>query len=129
MKNLWDDFKKFLFQGDLVAVAVAFVLGLAFKSIVDSVVNDLMMPMVGIVVGKASFADLTLEINDAVIRYGAFITAVINFLIIGATLFVVVKTYEKLRSLRSAAEKAADPTELDVLAEIRDLLRDQQPSA
>jgi large conductance mechanosensitive channel len=123
VSNLWDDFKKFIMQGDLVSVAVAFILGLAFKTVVDSLVNDVIMPFIGIIVGKSSFSDLTVTVNDAVIRYGSFISALINFLIIGATLFVVVKAYEKLRDLRSPAEKAADPTELEVLEEIRDLLR------
>jgi len=124
--NLWADFKKFIMQGDLVAVAVAFILGLAFKSVVDSLVNDIIMPIVGIAVGKTSFSELTITINDAVIRYGSFIQWVINFLIIGATLFVVVKVYEHMKNLRSREEKEEDPSELDVLTEIRDLLRRQQ---
>jgi len=126
--NLWADFKKFIMQGDLVAVAVAFILGLAFKSVIDSLVNDILMPIVGIAVGKASFSALTVTINDAVIRYGSFIQWVINFLIIGATLFVVVKVYEHMKNLRSREEKEEDPSELDVLTEIRDLLRRQQAS-
>lgn len=124
MRRLWDDFKKFIMQGDLVSVAVAFILGLAFKTLVDSLVNDVLMPVVGIAVGKTSFDALTITINDAVIRYGAFIGEMINFVIVGATLFVIVKAYEKLRSLRSRAEKEADPSELEVLTEIRDLLRE-----
>ena len=127
MANLWNDLKKFIMQGDLVAIAVAFILGLAFKAVVDSIVNDLIMPAIGIVFGKASFADLTVTINGAIIRYGAFLTALLNFLIIGVTLFVVVKVYERLKRLRSPAEKAADPSELEVLTEIRDLLRSQRP--
>ncbi|MBM3674913.1 MAG: large conductance mechanosensitive channel protein MscL [Actinobacteria bacterium] len=125
MKKFWDEFKHFVMQGDLVSVAVAFIIGLAFKTLVDSLVNDLLMPIVGIVLGKTSFADLTLTLNDAVIRYGAFITQVFNFAIIAATLFVIVKAYERLRSLRSREEKEADPTELEVLTEIRDLLRER----
>lgn len=128
MHNLWNDFKKFIMQGDLVAIAVAFILGLAFKQVVDSVVNDIVNPIIGAVIGKATFNDLTLDIGDGVIRIGSFISVLINFLIVGATLFVVVKAYEKLRSLRSPAEKAADPSELEVLVEIRELLRNQQRS-
>jgi large conductance mechanosensitive channel len=124
--NLWADFKKFIMQGDLVSVAVAFILGLAFKTVVDSLVNNVIMPFIGAVFGKPSFDDLTLEIGDGVLRYGLFINALINFLIIGATLFVVVKVYEKMKSMRSPQEKAADPSELEVLTEIRDLLRAQQ---
>jgi large conductance mechanosensitive channel len=123
MHNLWNDFKKFLLQGDLVSLAVAFILGLAFKQVVDSVVNDIINPIIGAVIGKPTFNDLTIEIGDGVIRIGSFISVLINFLIVGATLFVIVKAYEKLKSLRSPAEKEADPSELDVLVEIRELLK------
>ncbi|MEY3360422.1 MAG: hypothetical protein RL531_141 [Actinomycetota bacterium] len=122
MKNLWSDFKKFLVQGDLVAVAVAFVIGAAFKALVDAFVGAIMMPLVGAIFGQPSFTDLTVQVGSGVVAYGLFIDAVINFLIIAATLFVVVRAYEKLRNLRSQEEKAADPTELDVLLEIRDAL-------
>ena len=129
MNNLWSDFKKFIMQGDLVAVAVAFIIGLAFKTVVDSLVNDIIMPIVGAIVGEPSFDQLTFTIGDGVIRYGAFINAIINFLIIAATLFVVVRVYEKMKEMRSPAEKAEDPSELDVLVEIRDALQRQQPRA
>jgi large conductance mechanosensitive channel len=128
VSNLWADFKKFIMQGDLVAVAVAFIIGLAFKTVVDSLVNDIIMPFIGAIVGKPSFGDLTLGVGDGIIRYGSFINAIINFLIIAATLFVIVRVYEKMKNLRSPAEKAEDPSELDVLTEIRDLLRQQQDS-
>ena len=126
MKNLWSDFKKFLVQGDLVAVAVAFVIGAAFKALVDAFVGAIMMPLVGAIFGQPTFADLTVKVGDGVVAYGLFIDAVINFLIIAATLFVVVQSYERLRSMRSKEEKAADPTELDVLIEIRDALAQRQ---
>ncbi len=129
MQNLWNDFKKFILQGDLVSLAVAFILGLAFKQVVDSVVNDIVNPIIGAIIGKPTFNDLTIELGDGVIRIGSFISVLINFLIVGATLFVIVKAYEKLKSLRSPAEKEADPSEIDVLVEIRELLRNQQRSA
>jgi len=122
VSDLWSDFKKFVMQGDLVAVAVAFIIGLAFKTVVDSLVNDVIMPIIGAVFGKASFDDLTLKIGDGVVFYGRFINAIINFLIIAATLFVIVKVFEAMKARRSPAEKAEDPTELEVLTEIRDLL-------
>jgi large conductance mechanosensitive channel len=109
-------------QGDLVAVAVAFIIGLAFKTVVDSLVNNIIMPIVGAIFGKPSFDDLTFKIGDGVVQYGLFINAIINFVIIAATLFVIVKVYEAMKARRSPAEKAEDPTELDVLTEIRDLL-------
>jgi large conductance mechanosensitive channel len=122
VSNLWSDFKKFVMQGDLVAVAVAFIIGLAFKTVVDSLVNDVIMPIIGAIFGKPSFDDLTLKIGDGVVFYGRFINAIINFAIIAATLFVIVRVYEAMKARRSPAEKAEDPTELDVLTEIRDLL-------
>ena len=122
MNNLWNDFKKFVMQGDLVAVAVALILALAFKQVVDALVDFILMPIVGAIFGKPSFDELTFELGDGVVQYGAFITILINFLIVAATLFVVVKVYEAMKARRSPAEKAEDPTELDVLTEIRDLL-------
>lgn len=128
MKDLWADFKKFIMQGDLVAIAVAFVLGAAFKTVVDVLVNAVIMPIVAIPFGKPSFDDVVITVNDSRILIGTFITAVISFLIIGATLFVVVKAYEKMKSLRSREEIAEDPTEVELLGEIRDLLKQQRAS-
>ena len=122
MSKIMSDFKKFIMQGDLVAIAVAFIIGLAFKTVVDSLVNDVITPLIGAIFGKPSFGDLTLGIGDGVIHYGLFVNAIINFLIVAATLFVVMRAYEALKSMRSPAEKAEDPTELEVLTEIRDLL-------
>ena len=110
-------------QGDLVSVAVALAIGLAFKTLVESIVNDIVMPLVGAIFGKPSFNKLTLTLGKGVIHYGLFINSVLNFLIIAVTLFVVVQAYEKLRIFRSAEDQAADPTELELLTEIRDLLR------
>jgi large conductance mechanosensitive channel len=126
MSNLWSDFKKFLMQGDLVAIAVAFILALAFKTVVDAFVYGVIMPIVAAVFGQPSFDDVTIDIGDGVIRIGTFINAVITFVIIGATLFVIVKTYERMKSLRTPAEKEEDPSEVELLVEIRDLLRTQR---
>lgn len=128
MKDLWADFKKFIMQGDLVAIAVAFVLGAAFKTVVDVMVNAVIMPIVAIPFGKPSFDDVVITVNDSRILIGTFITALISFLIIGATLFVVVKAYEKMKALRSREEIAEDPSEVELLGEIRDLLKQQRAS-
>ncbi|MGZ4675616.1 MAG: large conductance mechanosensitive channel protein MscL [Acidimicrobiia bacterium] len=123
MTDLWSDFKKFLMQGDLVAIAVAFILGGAFKTVVDSLVANVFTPIVGGIFGQTDFSSLTLKIGDVRIAYGAFLNAVISFVIIGATLFVIVKAYEKMKAMRSPEETAADPSEVDLLTEIRDLLQ------
>jgi large conductance mechanosensitive channel len=126
MSNLWNDFKKFLMQGDLVALAVAFILAAAFKAVVDSFVADVITPIIAAIGGKPNFDDVTIDIGDGVIRIGSFINTIVSLIIIGAVLFAIIKAYEKLKSMRSAAEKAEDPSELDVLTEIRDLLRAQR---
>ncbi|MGZ6953077.1 MAG: large conductance mechanosensitive channel protein MscL [Acidimicrobiia bacterium] len=123
MTDLWSDFKKFLMQGDLVTIAVAFILGGAFKTVVDSLVANVFTPIVGGIFGQTDFSSLTLKIGDVRIAYGAFLNAVISFVIIGATLFVIVKAYEKMKAMRSPEETAADPSEVDLLTEIRDLLQ------
>lgn len=125
MKALWDDFKKFLLKGDLVAIAVAFILAGAFKVIVDSFVADVITPILAAIGGKPNFDDVTIDIGDGVIRIGSFLNTIISFVIIGFVLFGIVKMYEKAKSLRSAEEVADDPDTVDVLIEIRDLLKER----
>src|SRR6187551_3346516 len=84
------EFKDFLLRGNIVELAVAFVLGVAFGALVNSFVNNLVMPIVAMIIGKPDFSDLTFTINDAVFRYGAFITDVIQFVAIGAAVFFFV---------------------------------------
>jgi large conductance mechanosensitive channel len=120
------DFKKFVTKGNVLDLAVAVILGIAFGLLVNSFVKDIIMPIIGAVVGKPSFNDLTLGIGDGVIRYGSFLTLLVNFLIIAFVLFVIVQAAEKLQNMRSQADKEEDPSELDVLTEIRDLLRQQR---
>jgi large conductance mechanosensitive channel len=84
------EFKDFVFRGNIVELAVAFVMGLAFAAVVNSLVENLVMPVIATVIGKPDFSDLTFTINDAVYRYGAFITDVIQFLAIAAAVFFFV---------------------------------------
>jgi large conductance mechanosensitive channel len=121
------DFKKFVTKGNVLDLAVAVIIGIAFGLLVNSFVKDIIMPIVGAVVGKPSFNDLTLGIGDGVIRYGSFLTLLVNFLIIAFVLFLIVQAAEKLQRMRGAKEIAADPTEVELLVEIRDLLRQRQP--
>ena len=81
------EFRDFLMRGNIVELAVAFVMGLAFAALINSLVNDLVMPVIAMIIGKPDFSDLTFTINDAVFRYGAFITAAIQFLAIAAAVF------------------------------------------
>ena len=84
------EFKDFLLRGNIVELAVAFVIGLAFAAVVNSLVNNLVMPIIAMIIGKPDFSDLTFTINDAVFRYGAFITDVIQFVAIAAAVFFFV---------------------------------------
>lgn len=81
------EFRDFLFRGNIIELAVAFVMGLAFAAVVNSLVNNLVMPVIAMIIGKPDFSDLTFTINDAVFRYGAFITDVIQFVAIAAAVF------------------------------------------
>jgi large conductance mechanosensitive channel len=91
------DFKDFLFRGNIVELAIAFVMGLAFAAVVNSLVNDLVMPVIAMIIGKPDFSDLTFTINDAKFRYGAFITAVISFVAIAfAVFFFIVKPVQSM---------------------------------
>jgi large conductance mechanosensitive channel len=101
------DFRDFLLRGNIVELAVAFVMGLAFAAVVNSLVNDLIMPIIAMIFGKQNFDDLTFTINNATFRYGAFITNVIQFVAIAAAVFffIVRPVNMLLQRFRSPAEE------------------------
>jgi large conductance mechanosensitive channel len=102
------DFRDFLMRGNLVELAVAFVVGVAFAAVVTSLVDSLLMPIVAMIVGKPNFDGLTFTINDAVFHYGAFITSAITFVAIAAAVFFfVVKPMEMV--LARARKPAEEP--------------------
>jgi large conductance mechanosensitive channel len=99
------EFRDFLTRGNLVELAVAFVMGLAFAALFNSFVNDLIMPIIAMIIGKPDFSDLTFTINDAVFRYGAFITAAITFISTAAAVFFfVVKPMNALQDRYAQSE-------------------------
>ena len=107
------EFRDFLFRGSIVELAVAFVMGLAFAAVVNSLVGNLLMPVIAMLIGKPDFSDLTFTINDAVFRYGAFITDVIQFVAIAAAVFffVVKPVAAMTRRLRSEPIEEGMPDE------------------
>ncbi len=120
------DFKKFLLQGNLIELAVAFVIGAAFAAVVKSLVDNLVMPILAAVGGKPNFDDLTFTINDAVFRYGAFITAVVGFVAVAAAVFFfVVKPVTKVMDRYKKDEEAAPDAQEELLKEIKGLLERQ----
>src|SRR6476661_9208216 len=101
------EFRNFLMKGNIVELAVAFVMGVAFAAVVNSFVNDLIMPILAMIIGKPNFSDLTFTINDAVFRYGSFITAVITFVAIAAAVFFfVVKPMDAMKKRMAREEEA-----------------------
>lgn len=130
--SMLQEFKKFIMRGNVVDLAVAVVIGAAFSKIVDSLVKDIFMPVVGLITGGLDVSGLTLTLyGDAKLGYGNFLQAVINFVIVGFAIFLVVKGINRLKE-RQAAEPAPppEPTATEkLLAEIRDLLRAQSASS
>lgn len=124
------EFKKFISQGNVLDLAIGMIIGASFKAIVDSFVNDIISPILGIFLGGIDFSELSITVGQAQIMYGNFINSVISFLIIAFVLFMVVKAVntakEKLsrnKAVEEAAEEAAPSKEEVLLTEIRDLLK------
>ena len=125
--SMLKEFKEFAMKGNVVVLAVWVVIGAAFGKIVTSLVEDLMMPAIGWVFGKVDFSQLVLNLhgvtgNEVALKYGSFLTVMINFIIVAfAIFFFVVKPLSKLK--KSAAPTPSGPTEAELLIESRDLLK------
>lgn len=131
--SFWGEFKEFISKGNVVDMAVGVVVGGAFKSIVDSLVADIIMPAVSTLTGKVNIADLAVKVGEINVKYGSFLQNVINFLIIAFTIFCVVKGMNTVREKfekkeeEALEETAPEPSNEEVLlTEIRDLLKDKQ---
>ena len=124
-----NEFKEFIARGNVIDMAVGVVVGGAFKSIVDSLVADIITPIITMFTGKADVTELSCSIGSATLTYGNFLQAIINFLIIAFVVFIMVKCINTLHDsfLKKPAEEAPaedpKPTTEDLLTEIRDLLK------
>lgn len=110
--KFFKEFKEFIARGNVLDMAVGVIIGGAFTTIVNSLVNDVFMPLLGLLTGGMNFASLSIRLGENegdVLGYGAFLGAVINFLLVALVLFLVIKAVNKLRSFRKAAEEAAAP--------------------
>jgi large conductance mechanosensitive channel len=125
---MWQEFKKFAFKGNVLDLAIAVIIGAAFGKIVSSVVDDLMMPLLGIFLGGLDFTSLEFPVNDTAIKYGAFIQSVIDFLIIAFSIFIFIRMLNKVKKKEEAKpeQPPAPSNEELLLTEIRDLLKAQQ---
>lgn len=121
------EFKKFISKGNVVDLAVGVIIGGAFGKIVSSLVNDILMPIIGILIGGIDFSSLSIKVGSAKITYGMFIQNIIDFLIIAFCVFIFVKIVNKISNLAKKEEKAEEEkiteTELSVLKEIREELK------
>ncbi len=128
MMKFLQEFKTFAMRGNVMDLAVGVIVGGAFSSITNSLINDIIMPIVGIFVSQASFADLTLSVGGAVITYGNFIQAVLNFVILAFVVFCMVKAVNRVAHTQKK-EEAPPPApshEEKLLTEIRDLLKERK---
>ena len=101
------EFKEFALKGNIMDLAIGVVIGGAFQKIVTSLVEDLIMPCISMLTGKVDFSDMVFTIGNASIKYGNFITTIVNFLIIAFSIFIVVKYLNKLRNLKDIGEGLA----------------------
>jgi large conductance mechanosensitive channel len=102
------EFKKFALRGNVVELAVAVILGLAFNAVIQSLVDDVLLNLIAAAVGQPDFSELSFNLGDAVIRYGAFITAVVNFLLVAFALFLVVKAINRMMGTEEEPPKMAE---------------------
>ena len=120
------EFKAFIARGNVLDMAVGVIIGGAFKSITDSLTNDILMPLLGLLVNRVSFSDLTLTLGSATIAYGSFIEAVLNFIIMAFAVFCIVKAFNRLHRKKEEAAPAPKPSKEELLlTEIRDLLKER----
>lgn len=121
------EFKTFIARGNVMDMAVGVIIGGAFSNITNSLINDIVMPVLGIFTSSVSFAELTLNIGPAVVTYGNFIQAVLNFLIMAFVIFCLVKALNRFHKKKEAAPPPppGPSAEEKLLTEIRDLLKEK----
>ena len=121
---MWQEFKDFTMKGNVMDLAVAVIIGAAFGKIVTSLVGDIIMPLVGLMMGGLDFKSLNVQIGKAVITYGAFLQNVVDFLIIALVIFLMVKAINRMHKKEEIIAPPPAPSSEEVLlAEIRDLIK------
>lgn len=133
MKKFFGEFKAFIARGDVLSMAIGIIIGSTFTAIVNSLVKDIITPLIGVILGGIDFSGMSVTIGESVILFGSFTQAVINFLLTAFVLFLVVKA---VNAMKAAAEKKAKeeeeakpaapaptPADIVLLTEIRDLLK------
>lgn len=119
------DFKSFIARGNVVDLAVGVVIGSAFGKIVSSVVDDILMPIIGVLIGGIDFSSLSVKVGEANIAYGSFVQNVIDFLIIALFVFIVVKFFERFNKKEKEEIEKQEDEQIVLLREIRDALKNK----
>ncbi|RKD24517.1 mechanosensitive ion channel protein MscL [Ammoniphilus oxalaticus] len=127
---MWEEFKKFALKGNVLDLAIGVIIGAAFGNIVSSLVEDIVMPLFGFILGGVDFTTLEVPVGDAALKYGVFIQSVIDFLIIAFSIFLAIKGLNKFKQKKEEKEESPpEPSQEEkLLTEIRDLLKKQQSS-
>ena len=124
------DFREFISRGSVIDLAIGVIIGAAFTAIINSLVDDMLMPLIGVLLGGVNFESLAFQFGDASINYGMFIQSVINFLLIALVIFfgmravIAVQKEFKGKDESPAEEVTETPQEVQLLTEIRDLLKE-----
>jgi large conductance mechanosensitive channel len=113
------EFKEFALRGNIMDMAIGVIIGGAFQSIVNSLVNDIIMPIINSMTGKMDFSEMTFNIGNSVVKYGSFISAVVNFLIVAFTLLAVLRYINRLNKKLEEAKKNEKLAKLNKLADVR----------
>jgi large conductance mechanosensitive channel len=122
MKNMLAEFKEFIRKGDVVTIAVGLIMALYFAKIVDAVLNGVINPIIAAIFGESNYSTIGFDIGDARISIGLVIDAAISFVVVAFILYLILKAYN---AWRKPEEAVAGPTEIELLTEIRDSLRNR----
>ena len=123
MRQLVRDFKAFAVRGNAIDLAVGVIIGAAFGKIVSSLVSDVIMPSIGLLLGKVDFSTLSLTIGASTIAYGKFIQSVVDFLIVAFCIFITIQQLQRFKKKEEKTPSVEPPEEVKLLTEIRDLLK------
>ena len=128
MKAFFREFKEFISKGNVMSMAVGIIVGTAFTAIVTSLNQDIITPLLGLILGQIDFTSLSITVGNASVTYGNFIQAIITFLITAFTLFLILKAFNRMTAKKeeetpAEPEPAPVPEDIQLLTEIRDLLK------
>lgn len=124
-RKVFSEFKDFISKGNVIDLAVGVIIGSAFGKIVTSIVEDILMPIIGVIIGGIDFSNLSITVGNAVISYGNFIQNVIDFLIVAICIFFFIKVIEKFNKKKEEVVEVKKDEQIVLLEQIRDLLQKQ----